>query len=84
MQALIAHGNQNPRKPAGPLSAVVRELCDVILTAAVALRCAAGPDARDVFAQHAQAVLDRIQQTTPASQTEPHDEHATGTPERTP
>ena len=58
-QAVIGATGQNPRKGVSHTWDDVRsELCDVVITAMVALRTLA-PDAREVFAAHLASVSDR-------------------------
>jgi NTP pyrophosphatase (non-canonical NTP hydrolase) len=58
-EAVIGATGQNPRKGTSHTWDDVRsELCDVIITAAVALRTLS-PDAREVFAAHLTRVTDR-------------------------
>jgi NTP pyrophosphatase (non-canonical NTP hydrolase) len=58
-EAVIGATGQNPRKGTTHTWDDVRsELCDVIITAAVALRTLT-PDARDVFAAHLEHVRER-------------------------
>jgi NTP pyrophosphatase (non-canonical NTP hydrolase) len=56
MQALIAYHDVNPRKPAGTLRDVIKELCDVALTAKVAME-SFGFDADVELAARERAVL---------------------------
>lgn len=58
-EALIAFHNVNPRKPAGPLSDVIKELCDVVLTAKVSIENF-GFDAEAEVAARERAILDRL------------------------
>ncbi|MGX5182198.1 MazG-like family protein [Streptomyces avermitilis] len=58
-QAVIGATGQNPRKgTTHTWEDVQAELCDVVITAMVALRTL-GPDARDVFAAHLARVMER-------------------------
>ncbi|MEU5342628.1 MazG-like family protein [Streptomyces sp. NPDC020766] len=58
-EAVIGATGQNPRKGVSHTwDDVQAELCDVIITAAVALRTVS-PEARDVFATHLARVTDR-------------------------
>ncbi|BAC73620.1 hypothetical protein AQJ43_14495 [Streptomyces avermitilis] len=58
-QAVIGATGQNPRKgTTHTWEDVQAELCDVVITAMVALRTL-GPDARDVFAAHLARVTER-------------------------
>jgi NTP pyrophosphatase (non-canonical NTP hydrolase) len=58
-EAVIGATGQNPRKGTSHTWDDVRsELCDVIITAAVALRTLS-PDAREVFSAHLARVTDR-------------------------
>lgn len=59
MQALIAYHHVNPRKPAGPRSEVIKELCDVALTAKVAI-WSFGDDAESKLAEREAAILSRL------------------------
>lgn len=59
MQALIAYHHANPRKPAGSLDDVIKELCDVALTAKVAIENF-GRDAEEELALRERAVLGRL------------------------
>lgn len=59
MQALIAYHNVNPRKPPGSLGDVIKELCDVALTAKVAIENF-GADADAALATRERQVLDRL------------------------
>lgn len=59
MQALIAYHHVNPRKPAGTLADVIKELCDVALTAKVAIE-SFGFDADREVARRESDVLDRL------------------------
>jgi NTP pyrophosphatase (non-canonical NTP hydrolase) len=58
-EAVIGATGQNPRKGTSHTwDDVQSELCDVIITAAVALR-ALTPEAREVFTSHLARVMDR-------------------------
>ncbi|MFE9882528.1 MazG-like family protein [Streptomyces sp. NPDC005784] len=64
-QAVIGATGQNPRKGLSHTWDDVRsELCDVMITAMVALRTLA-PDAREVFTAHLASVADRSLGTAP-------------------
>lgn len=70
-QAVIGATGQNPRKGVSHTWDDVRsELCDVVITAMVALRTLA-PDAREVFAAHLASIADRSLGTTPTPPTPP-------------
>jgi NTP pyrophosphatase (non-canonical NTP hydrolase) len=58
-EALIAYQNVNPRKPAGPLAAVIKELCDVALTAKVSIENF-GFDAEAELEGRERAILGRL------------------------
>jgi NTP pyrophosphatase (non-canonical NTP hydrolase) len=63
-QAVIGATGQNPRKGASHTwQDVESELCDVVITALVALRTLT-PDAREVFARHLARVAERSLGTT--------------------
>lgn len=66
MEALIAYHNVNPRKPAGPIEDVIKELCDVALTAKVAIENF-GFDAVDELIHREAAVLARLREKAATS-----------------
>jgi NTP pyrophosphatase (non-canonical NTP hydrolase) len=63
-EALIGATGNNPRKPPRTWQDVERELCDVVLTAMVALR-SLNPAAEDVFADHLARVTARSRDLPP-------------------
>lgn len=66
-QAVIGATGQNPRKGVSHTWDDVRaELCDVVITAMVALRTLA-PDAREAFTAHLASVADRSLDTAPVA-----------------
>ncbi|MFD9463142.1 MazG-like family protein [Streptomyces sp. NPDC060027] len=66
-QAVIGATGQNPRKGVSHTWDDVRaELCDVVITAMVALRTLA-PDAREAFTAHLASVADRSLGTAPVA-----------------
>ncbi|MFJ8935727.1 MazG-like family protein [Streptomyces sp. NPDC102365] len=66
-EAVIGATGQNPRKGVSHTWDDVRaELCDVVITAAVALRTLS-PDAREVFTTHLKRVTARSQAPVPAA-----------------
>ncbi|MFG2309695.1 MazG-like family protein [Streptomyces sp. NPDC048566] len=70
-EAVIGATGQNPRKGVSHSWDDVRsELCDVVVTAMVALR-GLTPDAREVFAAHLAAVRDRSLSTAPRPSSAP-------------
>ncbi|WP_434481531.1 MazG-like family protein [Streptomyces sp. NBC_01281] len=80
-QAVIGATGQNPRKGVSHTWDDVRsELCDVMITAMVALRELA-PDAREVFAEHLASVTDRSLRPDPSPDPEPAPEPAAGPPQ---
>lgn len=59
MQALIAYHHTNPRKPSGSIEDVIKELCDVALTAKVAVE-SFGFDAEAELRRREDVVLSRL------------------------
>jgi NTP pyrophosphatase (non-canonical NTP hydrolase) len=60
MQAVIAYHGTNPRKPTGPLKNVITELCDVALSAKIALE-SFGCDSEFELAHRAREILERLE-----------------------
>lgn len=69
IQALIAYHDVNPRKEAGPISDVIKELCDVALSAKIAVENF-GFDAEWQLALREDDVLQRLRAKADASSRE--------------
>lgn len=60
MEAMIAYHHVNPRKARGSIDDVIKELCDVALSAKIAIE-SFGFDANDELAHREGGVLERLQ-----------------------